>query len=382
MRKIKILLVGADGYATAYVDELLNRCPKDVQLVGIVEKYLNNCSKYNEIIESGIPTFETMEDFFKWHSADLAIISTPPFLHCEQSLTAIKNGANVLVEKPLTTNVEEATIMAEYERRYNKFIAVGYQWSFSNAIQELKKDIFTGLLGNPISMKTVICWPRSIDYFNRGSGWGGKLHYNGKLILDSIASNACAHYIHNMLFLLGDSMQSSIQAKIIDAQCLRANNIESFDTCTIHAIAKNNTELFFAASHATEVCKNPQFEYKFSDATVYYSQDDPNCSTIKAVFNDGSQKDYGNPFENDMKKLYDCINAIHNKTVPICTAKTAIRHTEFIVDLFNSTTIKNFNKNKIKYDKQTNSIYVEALYDEIIKCYEDCTLLSKQKFMM
>ena len=375
MRKIKILLVGAGGYAAAYVDELLNRCPDNVQLVGIVEKYLSNSSKYDEIIKSGIPTFKTMEEFFKIYSADLAVISTPPFLHYEQSLAAIKNGANVLVEKPLTTNLEEAYIMAEYEKRYNKFIAVGYQWSFSNAIEDLKKDILSGLLGKPISMKTIICWPRSIDYFNRGSGWGGKLYFNGKLILDSIASNACSHYIHNMLFLLGDSMQNSIQAKIVNAQCLRANEIESFDTCIIKAITENDVELFFAASHATEECKNPQFEYKFSNATVYYSQDDQSCSTIKAVFKDNSQKDYGNPFENDMKKLYDCIEAVRTNKWPICTAQTATSHTKFIVNLFKLTSIKNFPENKIKYNSKTNSIYIDGLYDAMMLSYENCSLL-------
>lgn len=375
MSKIKVLLVGAGGYATAYVDELLNRCPEDIQCVGIVEKYLDACSMYNKILEKGIPVFKTVEDFFIHKHADLAIIATPPFLHCEHSLTAIKNGSNVLVEKPLTTNPEEANKMAEYEKKYHRFIAVGYQWSFSNAIQELKKDILSGVLGKPVSMKTAICWPRSIDYFSRGSGWGGKLYFNNKLILDSIVSNACAHYMHNMLFLLGNTMQSSAKAKIVQAQCLRANHIESFDTCALQAVTEQNVALFFAASHATEKCRDPQFEYTFTNATVCYSQSDG--SDIKAVFKDGSQKNYGNPFENDMKKLYDCIDAVRTQTAPICTAETAIPHTQLVADLFKSTPIQNFPETMIMHNKQTNCIYIEGLYDAIMGSYKNCSLLSE-----
>lgn len=121
------------------------------------------------------------------------------------------------------------------ERQYCKFIAIGYQWSFSDAIQALKQDILDGILGAPISMKTAISWPRNFAYYRRGGGWGGKIAKDGVTVLDSIASNACAHYLHNMLFLLGSSMEESALADSIEADCLRANNIETFDTCALRA---------------------------------------------------------------------------------------------------------------------------------------------------
>lgn len=378
MSKIKVLLVGAGGYGENYVKEMLYHCPEDVECVGVVDKYLNSCALYSEIQKAGIPTYETMEAFYEQKTADLVTIATPPIFHCEQARLAMEHGAYVLTEKPLSNNLEEAFQMAEFEKTYGKFLAVGYQWSYSDEIQAVKKDILSGVLGAPVAMKTAISWPRSIDYYNRGCGWGGKIRFEGKLLLDSVASNACAHYIHNMLFLLGETMESSVTAKIKEAQCLRANDIENFDTCVIKAVTENQVPIYFAASHAAKDCKEPQFVYEFENATVSYVADEEENAKIKAVFKDGTVKVYGDPFSNQMKKLYDCLDAIRTNTRPICTATTAIPHTKLITELYETTPVQNFSKEKIKYNEKENRIYVEGLYENLLESYAAASLLPEE----
>jgi hypothetical protein len=77
----------------------------------------------------------------------------------------------------------------------------------------------------------MIQWPRSRSYYRRGGGWGGRIEMNGVPVYDSIAANACAHYLHNMLFVLGDAPDESAVPLRVEAECLRANDIENFDTC-------------------------------------------------------------------------------------------------------------------------------------------------------
>ena len=227
---MKILLVGAGGYGTGYVKELLKNTDPSVKFEGIVEPYFDRCAMKEEILAANIPVYNTMADFYNDHIADLAIISTPTFLHREQSIFALSHGSYVLCEKPISPTVADAKAMLEAEKKYNKWIAIGYQWSFSDAMQSLKRDILDGVLGSPVSFKTAISWPRNRDYYNRGSGWGGKISKDGVMILDSIASNACAHYLHNMFFVLGSTMETSAGVDSFQAECMRANDIENFDT--------------------------------------------------------------------------------------------------------------------------------------------------------
>ena len=249
---MKLLLVGTGGYAKNYVKLLLeNRIP-DVVWEGIVDPFYSACEYKKEIDALKIPVYDTMKEFYERHKADLAVISTPTFLHCNQSIFALENGSHVLCEKPVAPSVKEATQMLEAQKKHGRFIAIGYQWSYSKAIQKLKADIADGILGNPISFKTAISWPRGIAYYKRGGGWAGRIEKDGKLVLDSIASNACAHYLHNMLFILGDAPTKSVAPILVQAECYRANEIENFDTCCIKMKTESGVRLYFAATHAAE----------------------------------------------------------------------------------------------------------------------------------
>ena len=138
---MKILLVGAGGYASGYVSELLKNTDPSISLEGIVEPYFSSCPKKEEIEKANVPVYATMEEFYADHSADLALICTPTFLHCSQSIYALSRGSSVLCEKPVSPTASEGEKMLAAEKEYGRFIAIGYQWSFSDAILELKKDV-------------------------------------------------------------------------------------------------------------------------------------------------------------------------------------------------------------------------------------------------
>ena len=193
------------------------------------------------------------------------------------------------------------------------------------------------------------------------------------MILDSIVSNACAHYLHNMLFILGDTVDTSAEVESFEAECYRANDIENFDTCSIKLTAKN-VPLYFIASHAAEKNKNPEFVYKFENAEVSFSQSEG--SQITAVFKDGTVKCYGDPFKDGFKKATDCMDAIKKETLPICRVHTAIPHTKFIEELYHSTKIVDFPKELTAVNEKTDGIYVKGLFDAMYKAYEAEAMLS------
>jgi len=365
---MKILLVGTGGYAALYLKILLDNHLINLVLEGIVDPYYA-ASQYREQIEAAkIPVYDTMEEFYAHHTADLAVIATPTFLHCEQSICALAHHSDVLCEKPAAPTTKEAQKMLEAEKKYGHFIAIGYQWSYAKAIQSLKEDIQNGTLGKPESFKTIISWPRSRAYYKRGGGWGGKIQKDGRLLLDSIASNACAHYLHNMFFLLGDTMETSTSMDYFEAKCYRANEIENFDTCCIKMKTKNGVKLFFAATHAAEKERNPEFVYTFEKAKVTFSSDQG--SLIEAEFKDGTKKVYGDPFADDFRKLWACIEAVKTGTAPVCTVRTAFTHVQLIEDLYKTTPIQNFDEDRVYIDEMTDRVCVKDLFEQICLAYE------------
>lgn len=372
---MKLLLVGAGGYARNYVKLFLNGEVDDVSWEGIVDPFYSACEHKEAIDALHIPVYDTMEEFYSHHTADLAVISTPTFLHCEQSICALSHGSYVLCEKPVAPTSEEAEKMLTAQEQYGRFIAIGYQWSYSKAIRDLKADISSGALGKPLSFKTAVSWPRNRAYYSRGGGWAGRISKNGKLILDSIAANACAHYLHNMLFVLGNAPDTSAEIARLDAECFRANDIENFDTCCIKMETAEGVRLYYAATHAASKRCNPQFVYTFQNATVTYSQDD--ASRIVAEFSDGRKKIYGDPFENPFQKLYEAVECVKSGSEPICTVKTALPHVKVIQRLYQTTPISNFAPESIYTDKVQDAVFAEGLFETLYKAYENEALLSE-----
>jgi len=147
--------------------------------------------------------------------------------------------------------------MREVRDRTGKSVAIGYQWSFSEAIQKLKHDVMQLSLGKAKRLKTLVLWPRDEAYFARNRWAGAIKDAKGNPVLDSPVNNACAHYLHNMLYVLGHCVDRSAQPRRVTAELYRAQPIQNYDTAAIRVITLDGTELLFIVSHSTAIQRGP-----------------------------------------------------------------------------------------------------------------------------
>lgn len=372
---VSIFLIGIGGYGITYVNELLDNYDEDsFYIAGIYDPVPENCKRISEIKDKGIRLYDSIEEFYKSSRADLAVISSPIQYHCPQTICALSSGSNVLCEKPLAATVDDAYAMANESVKQGRFTAVGYQWSFSEAIIELKKDIISGKLGKPVKLSALVLWPRDLKYYSRA--WAGKIKDpSGNLVLDSIANNAAAHYLHNMFFMLGDRIDKSAYPVEVTAELYRANAIENFDTSAVRAKTKEGVMIRFFASHAVEKSRGPVFRYEFENAVVTYDHEDTGSIGVTAVFTDGTVKKYGDPMVNDISKLWKCIDSIKHKGFITSPASSAIPHTICINGMRESMPeIVDFQKQLIKSDDAGSRNYVEGLYEILESCYQKSIL--------
>lgn len=378
--KVKILLVGIGGYGGLYVNEVLNPKNSDkMELVGIVDPYPQSCPRLSELINICGQPYADMESFYKERTADLAVISTPIQFHAEQIKTALKYGSNVLCEKPLCGDAADIEPLITARNAAGKFVYIGYQWSHSEAINALKKDIIAGVYGAPVSLRTLVLWPRGASYFRRGTGWAGKIYApDGKAIYDSVANNAAAHYLHNMLYVTGESINKSRGVTKATASLARANNIENFDTAIIRCTLDGGGDALFIASHAIHINVNPIFDYQFTKGRVTFSQD-PFPSSINAkdyipghiigTTKDGKTVDYGDPFLFPERKLHIAVDTVLGKPggEELCGIDAASQHTRVINTIQKNADIRNFRPDLLR--QRGDVTYVEGLAERLIEVY-------------
>ncbi|MFB5660190.1 Gfo/Idh/MocA family protein [Alteribacillus sp. HJP-4] len=372
-RSLAIVLVGIGGYGNDYLREMRENDLLDY-IEGVVDIYPEKSDYYEEIKSRNIPVYASLEAFYESHSADLAVISTPIHFHTAQTICALENNSNVLCEKPMSPSVEEAEQIIALKSEKSKFVAIGFNWSFSSSIQELKKDILNGAFGKAKRLKTLALWPRNDDYYAR-SPWAGKKYSSaGSLIFDSVANNATSHFLHNMFYILGDKQYKSTDITEITAELYRANPIETFDTCALKGTTENGADFYFFAAHAVAEQLGPVFEYEFEKAVITYNRYEP----MKAVMADGTVKTYSDPEKERSIKIHRCIEMIEkNESEPMCGPEAALTHVKCINGLHESVPEAiDFPEAVIHYNKEEKRREVEGLEAVLKQCYEKWRLPS------
>ena len=114
-------------------------CDKDTNKLDIVRE------KFPDL---DIETTTNLDHIWYDTSIEAVIIATPATTHFELCKTALAYNKHVLVEKPLTTNLEEAKELRERAKYERKVLMVGQIFEYSNSIAEIKDIIRAKKLGD------------------------------------------------------------------------------------------------------------------------------------------------------------------------------------------------------------------------------------------
>lgn len=106
---------------------------------------------YQEMIEkeSQLPEGERM---------DFLTIVTPNFVHFDPARMALENGFNVVIEKPMTFNLEEAKILQDLVEKTGLTLALTHTYSGYPMVKEARSMIKAGKLGE--IRKVIVEYPQ------------------------------------------------------------------------------------------------------------------------------------------------------------------------------------------------------------------------------
>jgi predicted dehydrogenase len=380
-RPAAIVLSGIGGMGAFFLRELLDRASEGrFRIAGAVDPAPERCPYLPELAALGVPVVPDLEMFYARAEADFAIISSPHHFHADQTCTALAHGSDVLCEKPAAASSADLRRMIRARDASGRWAAIGYQWSFSEAIQTLKADILRGRFGRPIRLKCLYLWPRDHVYYTRNDWAGRRLAPTGAPLLDSPVNNAMAHDLHNMFYVLGGSVRESAVPAAIQGELRRANDIENFDTAALRSRTTDGAEILFWASHASRTDSGPVVRYEFERGEVTV---EGRGVPIVGRFADGTEWKYGNPDAAPMKKLWDCLELVGRRESPVCGLEAAASQTLCVEGLQESAPeITGFAPDRVRREDPTGwkRTWIEGLDEELRLCYERNALPSEIGF--
>src|SRR6195952_5530048 len=158
----RVALIGTGWYGKSDLFRLIQVAPVEVIALCDVDK--NQLSQAATLVSQRQKSGKTPRlyaDYRKMlaeNQFDIVLIGTPDHWHALQAIEAVKAGAHVYVQKPISVDVMEGEAMVAAARKYNKVMQVGTQRKSTPHLIEAKKNIVdAGLLGK-ISHVEMCCY--------------------------------------------------------------------------------------------------------------------------------------------------------------------------------------------------------------------------------
>ncbi len=131
-RKLRTVVIGY-GYLGFHHTRIYSNLD-EVELVGVVDISQERREKARN--EFHVPVFTSIDEILD-EDLDIVSVVTPTSTHKEVSIPFLERGVHVLVEKPISSTVEEGREMVETARKKGCILQVGHVERFNGAVRAL-----------------------------------------------------------------------------------------------------------------------------------------------------------------------------------------------------------------------------------------------------
>lgn len=197
---LKVAIIGAGAISGAHISAYL-AFPDRCQIVAVVDMYPEKAQK--RINEYGLENAQAVADYKELLSQNIDVVSvcTPPYTHAPIACDFLLAGANVLVEKPMASSLEEADQMLKAAEQSGKLLSVVAQNRFTTPMMKLKGVLDSKLMGPIVHVQVDSFWWRGHNYYDLW--WRGTWEKEG----GGCTLNHAVHHIDAMLWMMGPPVE-------------------------------------------------------------------------------------------------------------------------------------------------------------------------------
>lgn len=257
----KFALIGAGGYIAPRHLQAIKDTGNELVVamdindsVGIMDSHFPEAEFFTE--------FEQFEAFvedlkMKGEKLDYISICSPNYLHSPHMKFALKNGINVICEKPLVLNSEDLNVLARYEEKYGAKVNSILQLRLHPSIIALREKVRTDPQDKVFDVDLTYLTSRGKWYLK---SWKGVDQKSG-----GVATNIGVHFYDMLHFIFGKVVKNEVhyrdeqtasgyleyeKARVrwflsVDAKNLPENAIQG-EKLTYRSITIENEELEFS----------------------------------------------------------------------------------------------------------------------------------------
>ena len=202
----KFALIGAAGYIAPRHLRAIKDTGNELVVamditdsVGIMDSHFPEAEFFTEF-EDFTAFVEDQE--MQGHKLDYIAICSPNYLHMPHMKYALRNGIDVICEKPLVLNAEDIDTLKRYEERYGAKVNSILQLRLHPSIIALREKVAAAPEGHVFDVDLTYLTSRGKWYMK---SWKGFDHKSG-----GVATNIGVHFYDMLHFIFGDLKKNEV----------------------------------------------------------------------------------------------------------------------------------------------------------------------------
>lgn len=198
MKTLRVAIIGCGKIAQVHAQTFINI--EETELVAVQSR--SAAKAEDTAARFGAKPYNDIAEMIQRERVDIAVICTPHPAHKQAAITAMQNGAHVLVEKPLAVTLEDCDSMIDMANRTGLKLGMVSQRRFYPSCRRIKEAIDAGKLGTPMLGVVIMYGWRDEKYYG-SDPWRGKWKEEGGGVL----VNQAPHQLDLLQWYMGSEFE-------------------------------------------------------------------------------------------------------------------------------------------------------------------------------
>ena len=161
---INVAIVGTGGISHAHIQAYL-QFPERCRIAALVDIIPGKAQRVKEQYGLDADVYLDHHEILD-RDIDLVDVCTPPFVHAEITINALKSGKNVVCEKPMAASLEECDAVLRARDESGKKLSIIAQNRFRLPVRNLKALLDSGIAGKVRHVAVNSLWYRAHCYYD------------------------------------------------------------------------------------------------------------------------------------------------------------------------------------------------------------------------
>lgn len=330
---IRVAIVGTGNISQAHIQAYLT-FPQRCKIVALVDIMPEKAEEKKARFGLDCDVYDDHLKILDRRDIDLVDVCTPPYVHAQISINAMRAGKNVVCEKPMAASLEECDAVLRTAQETGMMFSSIAQNRFRTPVKNLKALLDSGLAGEVKHVQVDSFWWRGHCYYDLW--WRGLWSKEG----GGCTLNHAVHHIDMLGWMMGEPEEvTAVMSNVAHDNA----EIEDLSVAIMrypHALAQVTSSVVHHGEEQQLIfqCDKARISVPFA---VYASTSRPNGFPIRNEELEKEISDYNDSlepcrYEGHTGQIENILTALETGGKPAITGRDGRRTIELITAIYKS----------------------------------------------